>query len=122
VKEDVFWEILDEILGFGEFVAAVPNEGASANIVGKISIGKDGREKVIDKDSCHCHVHLKPEKINRFCFTFIDAGFGKEPCCELLTPQDDIVLRLYLREDKETAKEKFAEFIYEDSLFVKGSW
>lgn len=46
MDEAEFWEILGEVLSFGEFVIAVPNIGASANIVGKISIGRDGREKV----------------------------------------------------------------------------
>ncbi len=122
VDEATFWEILDEILSFGEFIVAVPNSAASANIVGKISIGKDGREKVIDKNACHCHVHLEPEKISKFSFTFIDAGFGDEPACELKTPQDETVLRLYLRANKETAREKFSEFMYKDSEFVYGLW
>lgn len=122
MNEDTFWKILDEVLDFGEFVVAVPNEVASANIVGKISIGRDGREKVIDKDACHCHVHLEPEKIARFSFTFIDPGFGEEPCIELKTPQDETVLRLYLRGSMETASNKFAEFSFANSEFVKGSW
>ncbi|MDQ3633302.1 MAG: hypothetical protein M3405_02175 [Acidobacteriota bacterium] len=110
VDESTFWEILDEILNFGEFILAVPNSAASANIVGKISIGKDSREKVIDKDTCHCHVHLEPEKISRFSFTFIDAGFGDEPVCELKTPQDEIVLRLYLRGTRRKVKENLPGF------------
>ena len=122
MNENLFWEVLDEILSFGEFVVAVPNSGASANIVGKISLGRDGREKVIDKDACHCHVHLKPEKIGYFSFTFIDVGFGEEPCCEILTPQSETVLRLYLRENKETAAEKFADFSHKSSEFVQGTW
>jgi hypothetical protein len=122
VDESTFWEILDEILNFGEFILAVPNSAASANIVGKISIGKDSREKVIDKDTCHCHVHLEPEKISRFSFTFIDAGFGDEPVCELKTPQDEIVLRLYLRKSKKIGSKKFAGFSHKDSEFVSGNW
>ncbi len=122
MDKDVFWKILDEILSFGEFIVAVPNSGASANIVGKISIGRDGREKVIEKDNCHCHVHLEPEKIGQFSFTYINAGFGDEPACELKTPQDETVLRLYLRESKEIAIDKFVEFSYKDSELVKNSW
>lgn len=122
MDEATFWEILDEILSFGEFIVAVQNSAASANIVGKISVGKDGKERVIDKDTCHCHVHLEPEKINRFSFTFIDAGFGDEPACELKTPQDETVLRLYLRGSKESGSMKFAAFSYKDSEFVNGNW
>lgn len=122
MNEDVFWKILDEILAFGEFVVAVPNSAGSANIVGKISVGRDGREKVIEKSSCHCHVHLEPEKIASFSFTFVDAGYGDEPCCELLTAQNEKVLRLYLRESRDFAGEKFAEFSYKNSDFVKGVW
>ena len=122
MDEDTFWEILEEILDFGEFIVAVANEAASANIVGRISVGRDGREKVIDKDLCHCHVHLKPEKIARFSFTYIDAGYGEEPCCELKMPPDETVLRLYLRADKETAAEKFAGFSFGDAEFVEGQW
>lgn len=125
MNEEVFWTLIDEILDFGDFIIAIPNSGASANIVGKISIGKDGSEKVIEKDACHCHVYLQPEKIGSFSFIFIDAGYGDEPCCELLTPQDEIVLRLYLRGDMNLAKEKFAEFIGKFSEYtevVKGGW
>jgi hypothetical protein len=68
VNENIFWKSLDEILAFGEFIIAVPNIGASAN-----SVGRDGREKKIEKDSCHCHIHLQPEKIGFFLFTFIDG-------------------------------------------------
>lgn len=122
MDEKIFWEILDEILDFGEFIVAVPNVGASANIVGKISIGRDGREKVIEKDACQCHVHLESQKISQISFTYINAGFGDEPACELKTPQDETVLRLYLRGSKEFAQEKFVEFSCKDSEFIKGSW
>jgi hypothetical protein len=122
VDENKFWQILDAILSFGEFVLAVPNAAASANIVGRVSIGRDGREKVLDKDICHCHVHLEPEKIGYFSFTFIDAGYGDEPCCELKTPQNETVLRLYLCGNKEMGSEKFAGFSHEDSEFVEGNW
>lgn len=120
MDEAAFWKILDKILSFGEFIVAVPNAAASANIVGKISIGKDGIEKVIDKAACHCHIHLKPEKIDYFLFTFVDAGFGDEPCCELKTPQDETILRLYFRGNNKTASVKFTEFSHKDSEFVKG--
>jgi hypothetical protein len=122
MDEDTFWEILEEILDAGEFIVAVTNEAASANIVGKISVGRDGRETVIDRDLCHCHVHLEPAKIARFSFTYIDAGYGPEPCCELKTPPEQSVLRLYLRADKETAAEKFAGFSFKDSESVIGNW
>ncbi len=109
-------------MSFGESTIAVPNARASANIVCKISIARDGREKVIEKDSCHCHVHLEHEKISQFSFVFIDVGFGDEPCCELKTSKDETFLKLYLRGSVDISKEKFAEFSYKDSEFVKGSW
>ncbi len=122
MDKDTFWKALDDILNFGEFVVAVPNAAVSANIVGSISIGRDGNERVIDKDACHCHVHLEPEKIKYFSFTFIDVGFGEEPCIELKTQVDETVLRLYLRADRATARDVFAEFPYMNAEFVKGSW
>ncbi len=69
MNEDIFWEILGEILSFGEYIVAVPNVGASANIVGKIRIRRDGIERVSDNDACHCRVHLEPEKISHFSLT-----------------------------------------------------
>lgn len=122
MNKDTFWKILDDILNFGEFVVAVPNAAASANIVGKISIGRDGNERVIDKDACHCHIHLEPENIAYFSFTFIDVGFGEEPCIELKTHEEETSLRLYLRAEREKARDVFAEFPYLNSDFVKGSW
>lgn len=122
MDETTFWKALEEIFEFGEFVVAIPNSAASANIVGKISIGRDGKERVIDKNVCHCHVHLEPEKISEFSFTHIDVGFGKEPCCELNTPQDETILRLYLRGNAELAGKKFGGFSFKERGFVKGKW
>ena len=122
MDESTFWEVLDEILTFGEFVVAVPNSAASANLVGKVGIGRDGGEIVIDKDPCHCHVHLEPKKIVRFAFTEFDVGFGPEPCCELKTPQDETVLRLYLRGSADSARGAFSRFSHKDAEFVSGSW
>jgi len=122
MSDNIFWAILDEILGLGEFIVAVPNSAASANIVGKISIARDGHEKVIDKEACHCHVHLEPEKINSFLFTLVDVGFGEEPCCELKTLRDETIVRLYFRGNKALGKEKFDGFSHKDSEFVEGSW
>ncbi|NNE98519.1 MAG: hypothetical protein HKN25_05800, partial [Pyrinomonadaceae bacterium] len=87
-----------------------------------ISVGRDGHERVIEKDACHCHVHLERKKITRFSFTYIDAGFGKEPCCELKTPQDETVLRLYLRGDAKHGRKKFEGFSHKDAEFVEGNW
>ncbi len=115
--------MLGEILAFGDFIVAVTNSGASANIVGKISVGKDGGEIVIEKDDCRCHVHLQPEKIACFLFIYKNAGYGDEPCCELLTPQDEVVLRLYYRGGD--ADEKFASFQSrhsENTDLIKGIW
>ena len=114
--------MLDEILAFGEFIVAVPNAAASANIVGKISIGRDGRETGFGQKRLPLPRSSRTRKGRLFSFTFIDAGYGKEPCCELKTPQDETILRLYLRGNKETASEQFAEFSHKDSEFIKGSW
>lgn len=122
MNKDIFWNILGDILNFGEFIIAIPNAAVSANIVGKISVGRDGREIVIEKEACHCHVHLEPAKISHFTFTYIDTGFGKEPCCELITSQNETVLRLYLRGNSAEAKIAFAEFAYAHNEFVKGVW
>ncbi len=123
MREKTFWQLLGEILAFGDFIIAVTNNGASANIVGKISVGKDGGEIVIEKNSCHCHVHLQPEKVVRFSFIYKNAGYGDEPCCELLTPQDETVVRLYYR--GADAGEKFSFFQSkhpENTDLIKGIW
>ncbi len=39
MNEETLWEIPGEILNLGEFIAAVPNIGASAIIIEKFSIG-----------------------------------------------------------------------------------
>lgn len=122
MNEAIFWNILEEILGFGEFIIAVPNSAASANIVGKLSVAHDSKEKVIEKDSCHCHVHLEPEKVSKFSFIYIDAGYGKEPCCELKTSLDEAILRFYLRENTKIANDRFTGFSHNDSEFVEGEW
>ena len=123
MEETLFWKLLQEIVEMGDFVVAVSSNSASANIVGRMKIGDNGGEKVLEKEKCHCHIHLYPEKISSFSFTYRDVGYGAEPCCEFLTTEQQVALRLYYH--GRDAEKKFKEFVDKnrDNIGVlKGSW
>ncbi|MBA3323206.1 MAG: hypothetical protein H0T45_17425, partial [Pyrinomonadaceae bacterium] len=46
MEDKVFWDLLEDACEMGKFIVAVPNSAASANIVGKIELGRDGSERV----------------------------------------------------------------------------
>lgn len=108
----------------GRFVAAVPNAAASANIVGKLEIGKDGGETVLQrKGRPSSHIHFRPEAISEFAFTFVDPGFGAQPCLELRTRDGAAALRLYYQGKK--VEQRFSQFMEraaEHAGFVTGTW
>jgi hypothetical protein len=102
----------------------VPNAAASANIVGKLELGKDGDETVLQrKKRPSAHVHFRPEAIKEFAFTFVDPGFGAQPCLELRTRDGAAAVRLYYQGKKAARRfEEFAERTRAHAEFVKGTW
>ncbi|HEX5709352.1 MAG TPA: hypothetical protein VFX96_18770 [Pyrinomonadaceae bacterium] len=124
MEEKVFWELLGAACRMGRFVAAVPNAAASANIVGKLEVGEDGGEAVLQRRKRpSAHVHFRPEAIAEFAFTFVDPGFGAQPCLELRTREGAAVLRLYYQGKRAARRfEEFAERTRAHGEFVKGNW
>ncbi len=124
MEEKVFWELLDAACRMGRFVAAVPNAAASANIVGKLEVGEDGGETVLQRRKRpSAHVHFRPEAIAEFAFTFVDPGSGAQPCVELRTREGEPALRLYYQGKKaERRFERFAERTRAHAAYVTGTW
>ena len=124
MDETVFWELLGRACEMGKFVVAVPNSAASANIVGRIQLGYDGEQRVLQKKKCpECHVHFKPEEITEFAFIHLDPGYGAEPCLELRSTAGRPVLRLYYRGKK--AVKRYDEFMKESAhheAYISGGW
>jgi len=123
MRQSIFWRLLEDILSLGDFIAAVPNDGASANIVGHLRLGLDGSESVIEKEVCHCHIHLKPSEIAAFSFSYLDVGFGDEPCVEFLSADRQPVVKLYYRGGD--APRQFRKLVKRDAEyqdFIAGSW
>ncbi len=123
MNEETFWRVLNAICDLGDFIAAVPNSTASANIVGQLRPGRDGGEKVLEKVQCHCHIHLMPKNVAKFNFTHLDAGFGAEPCVEVLTDNNEAILKLYYRGG--SASRKFRDLMERnanDAQFITGTW
>lgn len=120
----IFWELLEHACEMGKFVAAVPNGAASANIVGKLRLGYDGDERVLEKKKHpECHVHFRPEHVAEFAFVHLDVGFGAEPCLEVRSTEGVPVLRLYYQGKK--AVRRYDEFMQNNSqheAFITGSW
>lgn len=122
VDEKTFWQILEKICTIGNFIVATGKDGASANLKGKFNVGWDGHEKVIENSS-HDHVHLYPEKIIRFNFTYINAGYGDEPCIEIINVKDEAALRLFYQGGN--APEKYNSIVqsFPDSkTLFSGTW
>ena len=97
MDERLFWDILCEVCGFGRLIAAVGDEAAMANIVGRFTVARKGADGLIERSDCGDHIHLKPPLIAAFNFIERDAGYGPEPCVELLAEDGRPVLRLYLQ-------------------------
>lgn len=120
----IFWELLEDACEMGKFVVAVPNSAASANIVGKIEVGRDGSERVLQKrNRPNYHVHFKPEMISEFAFVHLDTGHGLEPCLEVRSTEGQPVLRLYYK--GKGAAGRYDRFMQKNSrheAFITGSW
>lgn len=120
----IFWELLGQACGMGKFVAAIPNSAASANIVGKLRLGTDGDERVLEqKKHPECHVHFRPEQVAEFAFVHLDVGYGAEPCLEVRSTEGVPVLRLYYQGKK--AVRRYDEFMRNNAQhesFITGSW
>jgi hypothetical protein len=108
----------------GRFVAAVPNAAASANIVGRLELGFDGDEQVLQKKNHpNCHIHFKPELVAELAFIHLDTGLGAEPCVELRTSEGQPVLRLYYQGKKAVKRyDKFMKRNARHEAFISGSW
>ncbi|HEV2761686.1 MAG TPA: hypothetical protein VGV38_01730 [Pyrinomonadaceae bacterium] len=121
---EVFWTLLGEACRMGRFVATVPNVGASANIVGKLELGEDGGEKVLQKRKRpNSHVHFKPELVSQFAFVYLDPGYGPEPCLEVRADGGQPVLRLYYQGHKPARRyDDFMRACAEHEQYVTGSW
>jgi len=124
MEEQVFWSLLERVCRMGKFVTAVPNSAASANIVGEMEPGFDGGERVLQKKGePGSHVHFNIDKISEFAFTFVDPGFGPEPCLELRTKEGAPALRLYYQgEEADKRFEEFLEQNVERRAWISGSW
>ncbi|MGH9901331.1 MAG: hypothetical protein ACRD68_05845 [Pyrinomonadaceae bacterium] len=125
MDETVFWDLLGSACRMGRFVAAVPNAAAAANIVGKLELGRDGAERVLQKKNRPgSHIHFRPERIAEFAFVHLDPGPGPEPCLELRTAEGHAVLRLYYQ-GRRPAVGRYDEFVArhpEHKGFITGSW
>ena len=108
----------------GRFVAAVPNAGASANIVGKLELAEDGEQQVLQKKKRpNSHVHFKPEVVTEFAFVYLDLGYGPEPCIEVRADGGQPVLRLYYQGRKPARRyDEFMRACAGHEQFVTGSW
>lgn len=108
----------------GRFMLTVPNPAASANIVGKLEIGSDGDERVLQKrKKPAAHVHFKPEAVEQFAFVYLDLGGGPEPCLEVRADGGLPVLRLYFRGKKPARRyDEFMRACAGHEEFVTGSW
>ncbi|MDQ3649760.1 MAG: hypothetical protein M3458_05655 [Acidobacteriota bacterium] len=124
MEDKVFWDLLEDACEMGKFIVAVPNSAASANIVGKIELGRDGNERVLQKrNRPNYHVHFKLEMISEFAFVHLDTGHGLEPCLEVRSTEGQPVLRLYYKGKRATGRyDKFMGKNSEHAAFVNGSW
>jgi hypothetical protein len=122
MNESIFWKIMERICEMGDFIVATGKDGASANIKGKFTVGVDGKEKVIENIH-HDHIHLYPEQLSKFNFTYIDVGYGKEPCIEIINKKNETALKLfYFGGSKKEKFEKFLSDFKEYKHLITGKW
>ncbi|HVF26658.1 MAG TPA: hypothetical protein VM943_00365 [Pyrinomonadaceae bacterium] len=120
----LFWSLLEDACEMGKFIVAVPNSAASANIVGKIELGDDDGEKVLQRrNRPNVHVHFKPEMIAEFAFVHLDVGFGREPCLELRSTEGQPIVRLYYKGRRAAGRyDRFMRKNAAHEAFITGSW
>ena len=122
MNEIIFWKIMENICQMGDFIVATGKDGASANIKGKFIVGVDGKEKVIE-NTHHDHIHLYPEQLSKFNFTYINAGYGDEPCIEIINKKNETALKLFYFGGSK--KEKFEKLLLEFKEYkhlITGQW
>jgi len=124
MEATLFWNLLEDACEMGKFIVAVPNSAASANIVGKMELGHDGDEKVLQKrNRPNCHVHFKPEMIAEFAFVYLDVGHGSEPCLELRSTEGQPIVRLYYKGRRAAGRyDRFMRKNATHEAFISGSW
>jgi hypothetical protein len=124
MEEPVFWELLGQICDMGDLVATTENNGASADVAGLLRTGYAGGETVLERPQCHCHVHVYLDNIAQLAFTYRDIGRGPEPCLEVMSWENEPVVRLYYRGGGD-ARAKYAEFARRNTRHAdqwNGSW
>jgi hypothetical protein len=122
MNETIFWDIMDKICQMGDFIVATGKDGASANIKGKFLVGLDGKEKVIENIH-HDHIHLYPDMLSKFNFTYMNVGYGDEPCIEIINKKNEAALRLFYFGDSN--KEKFKKLLLDFNDYkhlITGQW
>lgn len=124
MEDKIFWELMGAACRMGRFVAAVPNAAASANIVGRLEVGKDGGETVLQrKNRPSSHIHFRPSAVKEFAFTFVNPGSGAQPCVELRTREGAPALRLYYQGKKAARRfEEFMERAERHAGLITGTW
>ncbi len=124
MEHTLFWSLLEDACEMGKFIVAVPNSAASANIVGKVELGDDGGEKVLQRrNQPNFHVHFKPEMIAEFAFVYLDVGDGRGPCLELRATEGQPVARLYYKGRR--AAGRYDRFMRKNAVheaFINGAW
>ena len=119
----LFWRLISDVCKLGEFIASTGTGGASANIVGKLQVGYDGSEMVIQRTGCDDHIHCQPDQIAGFKFGHCDIGYGAEPCLELINQENQVCLKFYYQGSE--AERKYRQFVERHRRYGKlfaGEW
>ncbi len=106
LSSDQFWKLMKDIGDMGSFIAAVPSEGASANLLGVFSVEFDGRENVLQLKDSKDHIHLYPEHFRSINFSHVDVGYGPEPCILLMNHRQQPFLKLYYRGGSKSKRQR----------------
>ena len=120
---ELFWRLISDVCKLGEFIASTGTSGASANIVGKLQVGYDASEMVIQRTGCDDHIHCQPDQITGFKFGHCDIGYGAEPCLELINQENQVCLKFHYRGSE--AERKYRQFVERHRRYGKlfaGEW
>lgn len=124
MEATLFWNLLGDACEMGKFIVAVPNSAASANIVGKMELGDNDGEKVLQRrNQPNYHVHFRPEMIAEFAFVYLNIGDGRGPCLELRSTEGQPIARLYYKGRR--AAGRYDRFMRKNSAheaFISGAW
>ena len=88
-------KVLAMLKSLGKAIVAVRSDAGSVNLIGTISIGRDGGEPVLSIGGCQCHIHMNWDKLVKIVIEEADVGYGSEGVVRFMDTQGNLIFSAY---------------------------